>query len=91
MNEQEAIEQLQGEYLATNGTETPAKVRYHNEALDTAIAALGNCGAYQLDSGKRAASGRRREISGNISFGTQSLLGWIWELPDVSLRKENRI
>ena len=40
MNEQEAIEQLQGEYLATNGTETPASVRYHNEALDTAIAAL---------------------------------------------------
>lgn len=40
MNEQEAIEQLQGEYLATNGTETPARVRYHNEALDTAIAAL---------------------------------------------------
>lgn len=31
MNEQEAIEQLQGEYLATNGTETPARVRYHNE------------------------------------------------------------
>lgn len=40
MNEQEAIEQLQGEYLATNGTETLARVRYHNEALDTAIAAL---------------------------------------------------
>lgn len=40
MNEREAIEQLQGEYLATNGTETPARVRYHNEALDTAIAAL---------------------------------------------------
>lgn len=40
MNEQEAIEQLQGEYLATNGTETPARVRYHNEVLDTAIAAL---------------------------------------------------
>ena len=40
MNEQETIEQLQGEYLATNGTETPARVRYHNEALDTAIAAL---------------------------------------------------
>ena len=40
MNEQEAIEQLQGEYLATNGAETPARVRYHNEALDTAIAAL---------------------------------------------------
>ena len=40
MNENEAIEQLQGEYLATNGTETPARVRYHNEALDTAIAAL---------------------------------------------------
>ena len=40
MNEQEAIEQLSGEYLATNGTETPARVRYHNEALDTAIAAL---------------------------------------------------
>lgn len=29
MNENEAIEQLQGEYLATNGTETPARVRYH--------------------------------------------------------------
>lgn len=40
MNENEVIEQLQGEYLATNGTETPARVRYHNEALDTAIAAL---------------------------------------------------
>lgn len=40
MNENEAIEQLQSEYLATNGTETPARVRYHNEALDTAIAAL---------------------------------------------------
>lgn len=40
MNENEAIEQLQGEYLATNWTETPARVRYHNEALDTAIAAL---------------------------------------------------
>lgn len=40
MNEQETIEQLQNEYLATNGTETPARVRYHNEALDTAIAAL---------------------------------------------------
>lgn len=40
MNEQEAIEQLLGEYLATNGTETPARVRYHNEALDAAIAAL---------------------------------------------------
>ena len=40
MNEQEAIEQLQGEYLATNGAETLARVRYHNEALDTAIAAL---------------------------------------------------
>lgn len=40
MNENEAIEQLQGEYLATNGAETPARVRYHNEALDTAISAL---------------------------------------------------
>lgn len=40
MNENEAIEQLQGKYLATNGKETPARVRYHNEALDTAIAAL---------------------------------------------------
>lgn len=40
MKENEAIEQLQGEYLATNGAETPARVRYHNEALDTAIAAL---------------------------------------------------
>ena len=40
MKENEAIEQLQGEYLATNGTETPARVRYHNEALDAAIAAL---------------------------------------------------
>ena len=40
MNEQEAIEQLQGEYLATNGTEIPARVRYHNEALSMAIAAL---------------------------------------------------
>ena len=40
MNEQEAIEQLQGEYLVENGTETPARVRYHNEALSMAIAAL---------------------------------------------------
>lgn len=40
MKENEAIEQLRSEYLATNGTETPARVRYHNEALDTAIAAL---------------------------------------------------
>ena len=40
MTENEAIEQLQGEYLATNGKETPARVRYHNEALDAAIAAL---------------------------------------------------
>lgn len=40
MNEHEAIEQLKGEYLATNGAETLARVRYHNEALDTAIAAL---------------------------------------------------
>ena len=40
MNEQEAIEQLSSEYLATNGKETPASVRYHNEVLDAAIAAL---------------------------------------------------
>lgn len=46
MNEQEAIEQLQGEYLATNGAETPARVRYHNEALDTAIAALNEVQEY---------------------------------------------
>ena len=46
MNEQEAIEQLQGEYLATNGSETPARVRYHNEALDTAIAALNEVQEY---------------------------------------------
>lgn len=46
MNEQEAIEQLLGEYLATNGTETPARVRYHNEALDTAIAALNEVQEY---------------------------------------------
>lgn len=46
MNEQEAIEQLQCEYLATNGTETPARVRYHNEALDTAIAALNEVQEY---------------------------------------------
>lgn len=46
MNEHEAIEQLQGEYLATNGTETPARVRYHNEALDTAIAALNEVQEY---------------------------------------------
>ena len=46
MNEQEAIEQLQGEYLATNGTETLARVRYHNEALDTAIAALNEVQEY---------------------------------------------
>lgn len=46
MNENEAIEQLQGEYLATNGAETPARVRYHNEALDTAIAALNEVQEY---------------------------------------------
>lgn len=46
MNEQEAIEQLNGEYLATNGAETPARVRYHNEALDTAIAALDEVQEY---------------------------------------------
>lgn len=46
MNEQEAIEQLQGEYLATNGAETPARVRYHNEALDTAISALNEVQEY---------------------------------------------
>ncbi len=46
MNEQEAIEQLKGEYLATNGAETPARVRYHNEALDTAIAALNEVQEY---------------------------------------------
>lgn len=41
MNEQEAIEQLSGEYLVSmTGKETPARVRYHNEALDAAIAAL---------------------------------------------------
>ena len=40
MNENEAIEQLQSDYLATHGAETPARVRYHNEALDTAISAL---------------------------------------------------
>lgn len=41
MNEQEAIEQFSGEYLVSmTGKETPARVRYHNEALDTAIAAL---------------------------------------------------
>lgn len=46
MTENEAIEQLQGEYLATNGAETPARVRYHNEALDTAIAALNEVQEY---------------------------------------------
>lgn len=46
MNEQETIEQLQGEYLATNGTETPARVRYHNEALSMAIAALNEVQEY---------------------------------------------
>ena len=41
MNEQEAIEQLSNEYLVSmTGKETPARVRYHNEALDVAIAAL---------------------------------------------------
>ena len=41
MNENEAIEQLSNEYLVSlTGKETPASVRYHNEALDTAIAAL---------------------------------------------------
>ena len=40
MDEKEAIAQLENEYLATCGSETPAKVRYHNEALNVAIAAL---------------------------------------------------
>nr|DAJ57068.1 MAG TPA: PROTEIN/RNA Complex, archaeal, ribosomal, 50S, protein.0A [Caudoviricetes sp.] len=41
MNEQEAIEQLQNEYLVSlTGRDGVASVRYHNEALDTAIAAL---------------------------------------------------
>ena len=41
MNEQEAIEQLSNEYLVSvTGKETPASVRYHNEALDVAIKAL---------------------------------------------------
>lgn len=41
MNEQEAIEQLSNEYLVSvTGKETSASVRYHNEALDMAIAAL---------------------------------------------------
>lgn len=41
MNEQEAIEQLQNEYLVSlTGRDAVASVRYHNEALDTAIAAL---------------------------------------------------
>lgn len=40
MDEKEAIAQLENEYLAVSGNETSAKVRYHNEALDVAIAAL---------------------------------------------------
>nr|DAK07285.1 MAG TPA: zinc-ribbon containing domain protein [Bacteriophage sp.] len=41
MNEKEAIEQLQNEYLVSmTGRDGVASVRYHNEALDTAIAAL---------------------------------------------------
>ena len=41
MNENEAIEQLQNEYLVSlTGRDGVASVRYHNEALDTAIAAL---------------------------------------------------
>ena len=41
MNENEAIEQLQNEYLVSmKGRDAVASVRYHNEALDTAIAAL---------------------------------------------------
>ena len=41
MNEREAIEQLQNEYLVSlTGRDGVASVRYHNEALDTAIAAL---------------------------------------------------
>ena len=41
MNEQEAIEQLSNEYIVSlTGKETPERVRYHNEALDVAIAAL---------------------------------------------------
>lgn len=41
MKENEAIEQLQNEYLVSlTGRDGVASVRYHNEALDTAIAAL---------------------------------------------------
>ena len=41
MNEKEAIEQLQNEYLVSmTGRDGVASVRYHNDALDTAIAAL---------------------------------------------------
>ena len=55
MNEQEAIEQLKGEYLATNGAETPARVRYHNEALSMAIAALKEVQEYHdTDYGPKA-------------------------------------
>lgn len=43
MNEQEAIAQLQNEYLVASDT---ASARYHNEALDTAIAALNEVQEY---------------------------------------------
>lgn len=47
MNEQEAIEQLQNEYLVSmTGRDAVASVRYHNEALDTAIAALNEVQEY---------------------------------------------
>ena len=59
MNENEAIEQLQSEYLATNGAETPARVRYHNEALDTAISALKEVQEYH-------ATGRTPSIASRL-------------------------
>lgn len=47
MNEKEAIEQLQNEYLVSmTGRDAVASVRYHNEALDTAIAALNEVQEY---------------------------------------------
>ena len=75
MNENEAIEQLQGEYLATNGTETPASVRYHNEALDTAIAALKEVQEYH-------ATGHTpkmvRELSGGLEVCKEAVEHTRW-------------
>jgi site-specific recombinase XerC len=96
MNEQEAIEQLLGEYLATNGTETPARVRYHNEALDTAIAALNEVQEYHAtgrtpnmvrglsaDTTGRGSSAKKLQVSLSSTRRSahRSSAGKLWSVP----------